>query len=168
MTTTSDLFDLGLDELFFEVSLTGGYYELITVDGLDCYAEYQGGGYGCPLGGDFVSHASINLEGEDGGPKAYIDLWGSDGGGGWWSIYSSGSHDVVDNQDGTYTVNMDTVLQDGSETPLVWTGTFVDMPGFVSTDEFWRHRGGSSITVSYLGSVLVFESQSSNSMSVSR
>lgn len=74
-------------------------------------------------------------------------------------IYSMGPYDVVDNLDDTYTVTMNTVLQDGFNTPLVLTGTLVDIPGFTSVDQFFRDRGGSTITLTYQGAVLVFEKQ---------
>ena len=54
---------------------------------------------------------------------------------------------------------MNTVLQDGFNTPLVLTGTLVDIPGFTSVDQFFRDRGGSTITLTYQGAVLVFEKQ---------
>jgi hypothetical protein len=54
---------------------------------------------------------------------------------------------------------MDTVLDDGSGTPLMLTGTLLDMPGFTVDPTTGRSSGGSSITVSYLGSIWVFEKQ---------
>ncbi len=75
------------------------------------------------------------------------------------SVYSMGPYNVADNLDGTYTVTMNTVLEDGLGTPLVLTGTFVDIPGFTSMDDSHRYRGGSTITLTYQGAVLVFEKQ---------
>ena len=149
--TTPDLFELGFDGPFFEWSLTGGYYELITVDGLDCQADLAGGGSGCPVGGDFFYNGSLDVDGYDGMPEVWINLWGST------SVTALGSYDVVDNMDGTHTVNMDTVLQDGSNTPLILAVTFTDMPGYTSRDAFFRTRGGSTMEVQYLGSTWVFE-----------
>ncbi len=161
MTTTSDLFDLDFDEFFFEFSLTMGYYDLTTVDGNDCQAIIAGGGDGCAVGGDFYYGGNISLDGYDGQPQVSIFLGGSSGPTNYVdaTIFSSGSYDVVDIGGDTYTVTMDTELDDGSGTPFMLTGTFLDMPGFTNTDEFGRYRGGSSITVLHLGSIWVFEKQ---------
>ena len=113
-----------------------------------------GGGPRCQVGSDFYESGSIYLDGFDGQSNVSFDLFGSTGFSFW-----TGSYDVVDNLDDTYTVNMDLVLQDGSNTPLVLTDTLTDMPGFTSTDQFFRDRGGSSITFSYLGSDFLFERQ---------
>jgi len=159
MTMTSDLFELGFDEFFFEFSLTMGYYHLITVDGNDCQAIIEGGGEGCAVGGDFYYGGNISLDGYDGQPQVSIFLGGSSGPPNYVdaTIFSSGSYVVVDNPDGTYTVTMDTVLDDGSGTPFMLTGTFLDMPGFTVDPTTGQYSGGSSITVSYLGSEWVFE-----------
>ena len=154
MATTSDLFDLDFDEFFFEFSLAMGNYTLITVDGLDCQAEAAGGGPGCQVGSNFYEGGNIYLDGYDGQSQVSFSLFGPTS-----FISSDGSYDVVDNMDDTYTVNMDTVLQDGSSTPLVLTGTLTDIRGFTSTDQFGRARGGSSLAVSYLGSDFLFERQ---------
>ena len=159
MNTTSDLFVLDFDEFFFEFSLAMGYYHLFTVDGLDCEANLAGGGPGCPVGSDFYQSGNISLDGYDGQPQVSIFLGGSSGPPNFVdaTISSSGSYDVVDIGGGSYTVNMDTVLDDGSGTPLMLTGTLLDMPGFTVDPTTGGSSGGSSITVSYLGSIWVFE-----------
>ena len=154
MSTTSDLFDLGFDEFFFEFSLAMGDYRLITVDGLDCRADVAGGGSGCQVGSNFYEYGSIYLDGYDGQSQGSFDLSGSTGFSFW-----TGTYDVVDIGGGDYTVNMDLVLQDGSSTPLVLTATLTDIPGYTSTDQYFRDRGGSSIEFSYLGSDFLFERQ---------
>ena len=130
-----------------------GDYRLITVDGLDCQANVAGGGSGCQVGSDFYESGSIYLDGYNGQSQVSFSLFGPTS-----FTFSDGSYDVVDNGT-TYTVNMNTVLQDGSNTPLVLTGTLTDKPGFTNTDQFFRDRGGSSITFSYLGSDFLFERQ---------
>jgi len=154
MNTTSDLFDLGFDEFFFDFSLTMGYFDLITLDGLDCRADFEGGGSGCAFGGDFIYGGAIDLSGYDGESMVYFNLHGQMSG-----VFSDGTYDVVDNMDGTYMVNMDMVMQDGSNTALMLVGTLTDMPGYTSVDELFRRRGGSTLEVTYMGSVLLFENQ---------
>jgi hypothetical protein len=151
--TTPGLFDLEFDEVFFEFSLTGGYFVLISVDGLDCRADYQSGGNGCPVDGDFYTGGSINLRGNDGVSEAWVDLVSS------YALSAYGTYAVADNSGGTYTVSMDTTLQDGTGTPLPLTGLFTDLPGYSTTDGYFRSRGGSTIEVSYLGSTWIFEKQ---------
>ena len=80
-----------------------------------------------------------------------------------------GSYDVVSVAADTFTVNMDTVLQDGS--PLMLVGTLTDKPGFTHRDLDFsfgnqRERGGSSLEFSLLGSVWVFEKRSSGVISI--
>ena len=154
MVTTSDLFDLGFDEFFFEFSLAMGNYRLISVDGKDCQADVLASGPGCQVGSNFYEFGSIYLDGYDGQSEMSFDLFGSTGGSFW-----TGTYDVVDIGGGDYTVDMDTILQDGSNTPLMLTGTLTDKPGFISTDQFGRNIGGSSLEFSYLGSDFLFGRQ---------
>ena len=65
----------------------------------------------------------------------------------------------MDNLDDTYTLEM-TTTRDSNGDPRFWTGPFEDKPGFTSTDQFGRARGGSSITLLFSGgSSFVFEKQ---------
>ena len=131
-----------------------GTYILISVDGTDCRADVAGGGPGCQAGSNFYEFGSIYLDGYDGQSDMSFDLFGSTGGSFW-----TGTYVVADIGGGDYTVDMDTVLQDGSNTPLVLAATLTDIPGYTSTDQYFRHRGGSSIELSYLGSDFLFERQ---------
>jgi hypothetical protein len=150
--TNTGLYDLDLDELFFEFSLTGGYYELISVDGLDCVADYNAGGLGCPVGSEYYTGGALDIDGHDGQPEVYVNLWSDVS-----YISAFGSYTVTDNFDGTHMVDMNTVLQDGLDTPLPLTGTFTDIPGYTHVDVYFRTRGSSTIEVLYLGSTWIFE-----------
>jgi len=150
--TNTGLYDLDLDEFFFEFSLTGGYYELITVDGLDCVADYNSGGLGCPVGGEYYTGGALDIDGHDGQPEVYVNLWSNVS-----YVSAFGSYTVADNFDGTHTVDMNTVLDDGLDTPLPLIGTFTDIPGYTHVDAYFRTRGSSTIEVVYLGSTWIFE-----------
>ena len=76
-----------------------------------------------------------------------------------WTTELAAEYDVVDIGGGTYTVTLDTT-RDSNGDPRTWTTTFTDIPGFTSTDQFGRARGGSSITLLFSGgSSFVFERQ---------
>ena len=158
MSTTSDLLNTfsDLDEFFFDFSLASGYYQLITVDGVDCLQDVLDGGSGCHVSGEFYSFGSLFLGGHDGMSNASLHVSGSGP-----TLSANGTYVVVDNMDGTYTMTASTVLQD-PPLPLLLTGTLTDNPGFASIDALFRYRGGSSITVSFLGSAFVFERQDSD------
>lgn len=151
MSTTADLFDLGFDELFFELSLTSGYYRLISINGADCLQSYQTSGTGCPVGSDFFYDGSIDLDGHDAASEVWLNVWGTS------SVDAFGSYVVSDNMDGSYDVDMDMIIQDGTDTPLALTGLYGDDPGYTSIDEYGRARGGSSILITYMGAVWIFE-----------
>lgn len=150
MASTQDLIDaFGAADLFYELSLASGSYRLITVDGVDCYADFLGGGQGCIVGDDQFYDGSVLLTGEAGAPVVYFDLYGTT------TVNASGSWVVGDTGDDTYSVELSMTPQSGGTLDLV--GTLVDVPGYTSIDEHFRTRGGSTLTVSYLGSVWVFE-----------
>ncbi|MDX1744484.1 MAG: hypothetical protein R3324_00985 [Halobacteriales archaeon] len=150
-STTADLFDLDLDEVFFEFSLASGYYRLIEVDGVDCYADFSSGGAGCAVGSDTYFDGSIDLDGHDAASQAYLDLWGTS------PVRAFGPYFVADQTDGTYGVTLDLVVEDGSGTQLTLAGDLTDTPGYVMVDGYGRARGGSTVVITYLGSVWRFE-----------
>ena len=157
MTTTSDLVDT-FDELggvFFDLSLIGGDYRFITIDGIDCDAIIAGGGSGCVFGSGFIFGANIFLGGGDGQPEVEMS-WNTTLGP--RDFFGSYVVVVVDPVLGTYTLTMDTVRQD-TGAPVIFTGAFTDVRGFTHTDEFGRDRGGSSIVLSLFGRDWVFEKQ---------
>lgn len=150
--TTAELIDpLGFDEFFFELSLTSGYYQLFSVDGVDCFLAQMNTGFGCPVGSDFFHGGTIDINGYDGMPQVYLSLSGQ-----LSFVDASGTYVVTDNQDGTHTIDLDMVTNDGTQTPLVLAATLIDSPGY-TVDQYFRSRGGSSIEISYLGSVWLFE-----------
>ena len=150
MTTTSDLVDTfgEFGTFFFDLSLTGGDYSLITMNGIDCTANFAAGG-GLPLcflGSRLISGGSISLGGGDGQPEVWFTLYVESGD----PFDLVGPYVVVDNLDDTYTVNMETVGQfTGALVDL--SVTFRDNPGFTHSDQFGRDRGGSSIEFTRFG-----------------
>ena len=156
MITMADLLaeGLGFDEFFFEFSLTGGEYALISRAGIDCEADLAAGGTGCVTpGGGELRFSWIDLGHNDGEPEAWVNRYFENAG----NFDYLGTYDVVDNLDGTYTVTMDLVRQFSPFTPVTWTALFTDNPGFTHTDEFGRDRGGSTIVL--FGSEWTYEKQ---------
>jgi hypothetical protein len=154
MSSTQDLLDalgpVGLDDAFFGQSLTDGHYGLITAGGVDCYASYSAGGPGCPVAGDHYFFGGIDLTREEREPHVYFDLTGTA------QVFADGSFRVDGMGMGTYGIEMEMIH--GAST-LDLTATFTDKPGYASVDALGRHRGGSTITLSYRGVVWVFEKQ---------
>ena len=168
MSTTSDLLNTfpNFNEFFRDYSVTGAFWELRTVDGINCQEQIDpvtGSSTGCLVGSDFFNSGYIDFgDTEDGQLEVSITLWGFSGPPNYIdaSVHSRGPYDVVDVGGDTYTVNMDTELHDDFGvplgTPLVLAATLTDSRGF-TIDPITGQYHRSSLEFSYLGSVWVFE-----------
>ena len=169
MSTTADLLNTFPDfnEFFFDFSVTGWDWQLLTVDGINCQEQIDpltGVSTGCPVGSDFFSSGDIYFgDTEDGQQEVSITLWGGSGPPNYVdaSVYSLGPYDVVDVGDGIYTVTMDTELHDRDSgmplgTQLVLTATLTDSRSYTVDPTGGLSSDGSLLEFSYLGSVWVF------------
>jgi hypothetical protein len=147
MTSTPVLLDTFGDparELFYDWQLLGDWYQLITVNGLDCTADVDSGGQGCFIDGEYYQSGYLTFYDNDGVPWAQIDVFGS----GW--IYTGGPYTLTAETGTAYDID------------VTWTTTFdgavLDRPGYTSIDQFYRERGGTRVTITgYLGRTWVFE-----------
>ena len=139
------------DEIFFDLSLTGGSYRLITIDGQDCFALFQSSGSGCAVGNNIFYDGWMYIGGYDGMSDASLSLSDTQ----FNDLFASGPYTVTDNMDGTHLVDL--TLTDQAQASLPLAATFTDIPGWTSLDALSRMRGGSTLEFTYLGSVFVLE-----------
>lgn len=151
--------DLGLGDVFFELSVAAGYYNLITIDGDDCDALAMTNGLGCQVDAVYYQGGSLNVDGRDApeaglfaqeqsGPPDYV----------YSQLYAYGPFTVTEVGEDEYSIDLELALEsDGSPLPLA--GLLTARPGYTSVDALYRHRGGSTIEITYLGRSWVFEKQ---------
>jgi len=150
MTQQNLVEDLGAGGLFFDLSLVGGFYQLITVDGQDCLDTFTTTGFGCTVNSGTYIDGSLDIDGFDGTPVASLNLSGTP------YSFAYGPYTVVDNA-GDIEITLD--LVDDSLSPLTLTAAFTDNPGYTSYDSHGRERGGSLITIDWQGETWIFEKQ---------
>jgi len=168
LTTSAEMVEtLGVEELYWEIgNPVGGYYQLITIDGLDCEATFQANNYngnGCPSGAGWINSADLDLYGSNGDQYASLYLQtgadtNSDGiADSFESRYYEGTYSATRVSESEISVEID-VSEFGSGASLSFTGTLIDRLGWTGFDGI-RMRGGSSISFTLPGGAWVMEKQ---------
>jgi hypothetical protein len=149
-----------IDDAFWKIgNPVGGNYGRVFINGLNCAADRDAGGNGCPLGGFWVWDAWLDI-GESG-----VTLYAQTG----LDLDNDGTPETFDDEQllGTYVasaagganINVQMDVTDELGTPFVIAATLVDKKGFTGRDARFLKMGGSEMSFTFMGAPWVMERQ---------